>query len=201
MNFLSNRELDVVKNTEFLLIKNKILDKIRSKLSETSSMLVAEIKADFPHIYERFGIESPKISRGEKYHGLPYLVLDYPRFFDKGNTFSFRTTFLWGHYVNCSLHVEGDMVDLSSLENRWKSLSKQDLYVCLHSTPWEHYLTKPYFAHISSMNAQDLQKHYHANQFIKIASRLEYGQLENLPDLVSLRFRSLVDFLYPSLPE
>ena len=41
---------------------------------------------------------SPKISRGEQYLGLPYVMLDYPRIFSKENVFAIRTFFWWGNY-------------------------------------------------------------------------------------------------------
>jgi len=201
MNFFSDNELHTLKNSEFLHIKNKVLDKIRNKLSETGQKLVKEIKSDFPDIHKRFSRESPKVSKGENYHGLPYMVLDYPRFFEKGYTFSFRITFLWGHYLNCSLHVEGNMIDIHSMEKRWATISKQQVYVCIHSSPWEHYLTDPYFKLSSSMDVNEFKDHFEKNHFIKIASRLEFDQMKNLPDLAIGEFKSLLQFLEPNLPE
>ena len=50
---------------------------------------------------------SPKISKGENYKGLPWLVLDYPRYFNKEDIFAIRTLFWWGNFFSITLHISG----------------------------------------------------------------------------------------------
>ena len=51
---------------------------------------------------------NPKISKGEKYNDLPYVVLDFPAFFAKTGVFALRSFFLWGRGFVISLHISGD---------------------------------------------------------------------------------------------
>ena len=50
----------------------------------------------------------PKISRGEKYKGLPWVMLDYPRVFGREDVFAIRTMFWWGHAFSVTLHLKGE---------------------------------------------------------------------------------------------
>ena len=50
----------------------------------------------------------PKISRGENYKGLPWVMLDYPRVFGKEDVFAIRTMFWWGHAFSVTLHLKGE---------------------------------------------------------------------------------------------
>ena len=52
-------------------------------------------------------IQSPKISRGENYNGLPYVMLDYPRCFGKEDVFAMRTMFWWGNFFSITWHLKG----------------------------------------------------------------------------------------------
>ena len=52
---------------------------------------------------------SGKISRGENYRGLPYLILDYPAYFSQKDIFAFRTMFWWGHFFQCRTTSTGDI--------------------------------------------------------------------------------------------
>ncbi|HEY6901247.1 MAG TPA: hypothetical protein VI233_11410, partial [Puia sp.] len=51
---------------------------------------------------------SPKISKGENYKGLPYVMLDYPRLFGREDVLAIRTFFWWGHGFSVTLHLKGE---------------------------------------------------------------------------------------------
>ena len=55
---------------------------------------------------------SPKISKGENYNGLPYVMFDYPRFFTKENVFAVRTFFWWANYFSVTLHLKGEYKEM-----------------------------------------------------------------------------------------
>ena len=52
---------------------------------------------------------TPKIAKGENYLQLPYVLLDYPRCFDKENIFAIRTMFWWGNFFSITLHLSGSI--------------------------------------------------------------------------------------------
>src|SRR5580698_8612281 len=92
---LSAHELMIAQDAGLILTKNAIIQKtigLFSNLAE--NMQIELVKTKLP---EEIKITEPKISKGENYKGLPYVILDYPRSFGKENIFAIRTFFWWGN--------------------------------------------------------------------------------------------------------
>ena len=80
---LSATEIELIKNADWILTKNAVIEKIVlffSSLQQEQESVLQLYKDKLP---SKFFVSSPKISKGENYLGLPYVVLDYPRFFDE----------------------------------------------------------------------------------------------------------------------
>ncbi|PIO48275.1 MAG: hypothetical protein CMR00_05835 [[Chlorobium] sp. 445] len=52
-----------------------------------------------------------QIAKGENYEGYPYVMLDFPKFYGKGEIFTYRTMFWYGHYFIFSLILAGTHLD------------------------------------------------------------------------------------------
>ena len=78
---LSADELELVCNKDWILTKKIVIDKVYFLMGEVSQKMqqcVDHNKSMLPAVVVE---SSPKISRGENYRGLPYVMLDYPRYF------------------------------------------------------------------------------------------------------------------------
>jgi hypothetical protein len=64
--------------------------------------------ASFDHLFGDIQCLNGKISRGENYQLLPYIILDYPSYFSRNNIFAVRTMFWWGNFFSITLHLSGD---------------------------------------------------------------------------------------------
>src|SRR5580700_4684754 len=95
---LSVEELELVENAEWILTKNRIIDKVQNLFG----ILAVKMKTELETISlpDEPLQTNPKISKGENYNGLPYVILDYPRLFSKENVFAIRTMFWWGNYFS-----------------------------------------------------------------------------------------------------
>src|SRR5690349_18207930 len=102
---LSSAEAELMKNAAVLLTKNSVLEKIRQLLARVQEEQQAFAASHGLHS-DPFDI-SPKISRGENYLGLPYIILDYPRKSGGDGICFIRTMFWWGHFFSSTLHVSG----------------------------------------------------------------------------------------------
>ena len=75
---------------------------------------------------------SPKISKGEAYRGLPWLMLDYPRYFGKEGHLSIRVFFWWGNFIAIYLHSSGvygsKLMHLPAYWKGWEHGNVQDPY-------------------------------------------------------------------------
>src|SRR6185436_1888331 len=101
-------EMELVSSPDIILTKNAILQKIKSFLEELQLKQQDVLQKYSSHLPEEPLKISPKISRGENYKGLPWLVLDNPRYFQHNNIFAIRTMFWWGNFFSITLHVSGN---------------------------------------------------------------------------------------------
>jgi hypothetical protein len=104
---LSILETELIQNKEWILTKRKIIEKVYLLFGSThdsyKEILKNEQLLPEPHYKNITG----KISKGENYHGLPYVILDYPALFSKEDIFAVRTMFWWGNFFSISLHLSG----------------------------------------------------------------------------------------------
>ena len=78
---LSSKEQELVMNADWILTKNAVIQKLYTfygQLSEQYQMLIQQCP---PLANEEACSVAPKISKGENYEGLPWVMLDYPRYF------------------------------------------------------------------------------------------------------------------------
>jgi len=100
---LSKDELELVTNAELILTKNRIIQKVYD--------LFGELSEDYQQMSK--GLDqgllsiSPKISKGENYLGLPWVMMDYPRIFSRTDVFAIRSFFWWGKFFSITLQLQG----------------------------------------------------------------------------------------------
>src|SRR3982750_1106316 len=105
---LSNAELLLVCDEQFILTKNSIINKVYQLFGALSENFIEQAKSK-PEIFPvEVSGTSPKIFRGENYRNLPYVLLDYPRFFSREKTFAIRCFFWWGNLFSITLHIAGE---------------------------------------------------------------------------------------------
>ena len=104
---LSAEEMKLVQNAEWILTKNRVIGKVYALFGELAQGMQSYISAHADMLPENVVASTPKISKGEQYEGLPYVMLDYPRCFGKQEVLAVRTLFWWGNYFSSTLHVKG----------------------------------------------------------------------------------------------
>src|SRR6186713_20977 len=131
------------------------------------------------HLPEEVLKISPKISRGENYKGLPWLVLDNPRYFQHNNIFAIRTMFWWGNFFSITLHVSGNNKNdlLKNLTDNVSLLVKNDFYIYTGIKEWEHDIDPGSYRKLSAINEDELQKIFSANSFLKLAVKFTVESL------------------------
>jgi hypothetical protein len=132
---LSAEELELMRNSQWILTKNGAIEKMVLALAELSEWMKAMLENVSPAMFQN----APKISRGEKYQGLPYLVLDYPRNFSRENILAIRTFFWWGRHCSVTLHCRGEY--LSLIKQRLTGFSGTGYHISFEGDEWVHDLT------------------------------------------------------------
>jgi hypothetical protein len=169
----SKKEYDLILNSDFILTKNAIVKKIYTlygALTEVYKNLLNEYTSHLPH--EIFAI-TPKIYRGEQYKELPYVMLDYPRFFSKTNVFAIRSFFWWGNYFSITLQLSGVYLEMyaDKIVDFIKDKENKDWYFGVHQSEWEHHFEKDNYTRFDELPREDFEN-LKSKGFIKIAKKL-----------------------------
>ena len=190
---LSNAEMQLMCNADFILTKNKVLHKTKTLLEEVQ-MAQLEAQKDLETFLPAplFSIP-PKISRGENYNGLPYLILDYPRLFTPADTFAIRTFFWWGRFFSCTLQLSGQpKLDYQKkLAAAYPQLAAHH-YIGISPDPWQHHFEEDNYVAVANFSQKDFETFLLEHEHIKIAVRFP---LTDWPQAVPLLSNSWLQYL------
>jgi hypothetical protein len=184
-NELTAKELELVTDKDFLLAKARIMEKLCALMGTVQAELKLAIEKSSFFFPRDVDIVQGKISKGENYHSLPWIMLDYPKHFSKNDIFAFRTMFLWGSEFSCTLHLQGKYLESyrAALVKSSPAFEQQhDIYICVHETPWEHHFGEDNYVPVNWLSEKDVQDLLDTKTFIKLSRRLELKQWETLPE-------------------
>jgi hypothetical protein len=179
---LSLSEIELVTNADIILTKNVIIRKIKTVL-EQLQLEEIEYVQEKSNIYEPIFSIGPKISKGENYLGLPYLILDYPRY-TNGNEFLFiRQLFWWGNFFSCTLQAGGSYKEIvdKALLNNWETLKQKDCYTGINTDPWVHHFNADNYVPVSSMEQEKLNSVLQQLNYTKLAIKWPLKSIINNP--------------------
>ena len=141
---LSPYEAGLLSNSEWILTKNTIIKKAKWLLEEVQQNIFDYTRLQSTIFPKEVITISPKISKGENYKGLPWLMLDYPRYFDKENIFAIRIMFWWGNFFSTTLHLSGHYKQKyhQAIIHSYEDLHKNEFYLCINDEQWDHHFEK-----------------------------------------------------------
>jgi len=192
---LSKNESELVINSEFILTKNRIIEKVYTLfglLSEDYKIKLLSCKTILPS--EVFS-SSPKIYKGENYLNLPYVMLDYPRVFLKENVFAIRSFFWWGNYFSITLQLGGRFLQACRIrvEANLKNEVNGDYFICINDAPWEHHFEESNYQSLKTIDSIEtiLNK-----PFIKIAKRHSLSEWNDAATFYRSNYENLLQLMY-----
>jgi hypothetical protein len=194
---LSAVEMDLLTNADWILTKNLVVKKAQRLLEEVQQNISDYSKQHSTIFPAEVIAVSPKISKGENYIGLPWLMLDYPRYFDKENIFAIRTMFWWGNFFSSTLHLSGKYKEKYSntIKNLYDELCRNEFYTCINEEQWHHHLEKENYLPVKSFTANDFADHVKKRLFIKLSIELSFSQWDNAIQLLSENFTRIALWL------
>ena len=194
---LSQKEMELVINAEVILTKNAIIDKVKTLLAElqpAQEEIISQHAGFFP---VEVLLPRPKISRGENYKGLPYLILDYPRCFEKENILAIRTMFWWGNFFSITLHLSGIYKNLyeQKIVSAFDSLTGEELYITNHNNQWEHHFERDNYVPVKDLTATEWKDVVMQQEFLKIAQKIPLAQWDDAKNILLVAFKNLICLL------
>jgi len=169
---LSTEEYSTITNSRLLVVKAEAMAKIWAEMDalavEYNGILANE------NIVLKDVNRQAKISKGENYKGLPYLVLDYPAVFDKENILAFRTMFWWGNFFSLTLHLQGIYKEryAALLQNNLLNTGTDGLYICVNDSAWEYDFGNDNYLLINELPKEKIIKMTNDKPFVKLSLKL-----------------------------
>ena len=186
---LSPAELALFCNAEIILTKNRIIQK--------TIQLLAEVQDEITAIQNPNFAPTPKISKGENYLGLPYVVLDYPRISKGEDLFFIRSMFWWGNFFSSTLQLAGQYKEKSidKLIAAYETLAAQNFFIGIHEDPWQHHFEETNYSAISSLSKKQYEEILQQQSHIKIAARWPLSEWDRAAGLLTDSWRTLVGLI------
>ena len=188
---LTNYEMKLVIDREVLLTKNRIIQKVYE--------LFGSLSEDYK---SRFNIESlftenetdSKISRGENYKGLPYVILDYPRNFARVDVFAIRTFFWWGNFFSITLQLGGKYQQkyFAAIQKVINQNKFEGWSIGCAANAWEHHFENDNYLPIQK------EKDYRLSTlpYVKIAKKIPLVKWDEVELFLIENFTFLIKVLY-----
>ena len=197
---LSKYEMEVVTDTDWILTKLAITEKIFLFFGQMHEVYKT-ISINKKEFAERFNLtKNGKISKGENYLGLPYVMLDFPSFFKRDKIFAIRTMFWWGNFFSITLHISDQaMMQNKNLSDLFLFLKEKDFFVCVNEDEWQHT-----FESTNYINANELeQKQFYeicAKSFFKISKKIDLKRLHEVPLFLEKSYQQIIEVINISFP-
>jgi hypothetical protein len=194
---LSPQELQLVCDTEWILTKRIIIEKVYHLFGELAVSFSGIVEKNRHHLPEAMLGTEPKISKGENYLQLPYVVLDYPRAYHKTNSMAIRTMFWWGNFFSITLHVSGQYKNelQQSLVQRLPLLQEQEWFICINNEQWKHHFESDNYISLNEKSEAEIESIVKQQPFIKVAAKFSLQQWNEMPLLLEEMFNTMIQLL------
>jgi len=187
---LSDAEMELVQNAEILLTKNRIIGKVYELFGQVAELV-------------NYGVgPSAKISRGENYLGLPWVMLDYPRIFSRQEVFAVRVFFWWGNFFSVTLHCKGSYLQQHKQDilDNLPLLEKYGFHVCISNDEWRHEFTEDNYVPIATVGQATLREMLNAGSFCKLSARISLEQWSRVKLLLGELYEVIYNITGNQLP-
>ena len=194
---LSQKEMELVINAEFILTKNGILEKVKDLLASLQVQQQHYLQSQSGKLADNILQSSPKISKGENYNGLPYLILDFPRIFSPAGIYAIRTMFWWGNFFSITLHLSKEYKNQHEykLVATFKSLQEKGFYCCINEDEWEHHFQETNYKPLATLGNNDFENILRQKEFIKLANKIPLQQWDDAEEILLTSFKELIKIL------
>jgi len=178
----NSEELEVLQNQSFFQQKHKVTQ----RFYELFGNLIQTLKSNSNHLNFDYpdgtDISAGRITKGENYQNLPYIVADFPRHFSKKGVFAFRSWFWWGNYILFIWHISGEYLtqyeDL--LLEKFTDFQKNDFYLSIGNNEWQHHLDFKSYISIKHVTFEEFRGYIKTKSFVKLVRKLDLNNLANL---------------------
>ena len=194
---LSDEEQQLVNNSDWILTKRVIIDKVQQFFGDVSVIQKAILQNEKDWLPAAVLLSEAKISKGENYLQLPFLILDYPRCFDIENIFAVRTMFWWGNFFSITIHLSGSykLMYQENLVINFDKLKQGVFYLCINESQWHHHFEDDNYISVNNLTQKEIVTIIRQKQFIKLAVKFRLQQWDDIPALLEKTYKEMIEML------
>ncbi|MEO7311605.1 MAG: hypothetical protein ABIX01_14470 [Chitinophagaceae bacterium] len=187
---LSAAELALAGNAAILLTKNHIISQVYELFGGLATAYLEE--AGKRHLPAVITAASPKISRGENYLGLPWVMLDYPRSFAGDDIFSIRTMFWWGHHFGLFIFLKGSWLTKETIDAIAELPVGEEWWLCSNTDPWQHHFEPGNMIETVRLTADQVKAQVAYCGFAKLAKKIPIERWESVATFMTGNFEKML---------
>ena len=195
---LSPKERELVNNTDWILTKNAVIQKVYDLFGGLSDVYQLALQNQVAITPEDVGIRSPKISKGEQYEGLPWVMLDFPRHFAANDAFGIRSFFWWGNFCSITVQLSGKFKQkyVGAIQNYFQihgpdSTRCKDWFIGINDDPWKHHFGKDNYIPVSESMVNTMYDLPH----IKLSKKISLHEWDQLNIFFEQGFVEILNML------
>ena len=190
----SDYEIGLVTDARVLLTKNEIIRKVSQffgGIAEAYKEEISKKDISFKHLI------NPKISKGENYLGLPYIMLDFPREFGKSDIFAIRSFFWWGNFFSITLHLSGSYLrqNLPGVKSAINKKIFSDWFIAIGKSQWDHHFEKDNYMPVDNFDLSNATFSY-----FKMAKKIPLSEWDKIDTFFLENFSLLINTLADQAP-
>jgi hypothetical protein len=192
---LSKEEMQLITNSGWIITKQNIIKKVYDMFGMLNEHIKAEIPS-YPSLPELLKQSNGKITKGENYMGLPYVILDNPAHFSKLDVFAVRTMFWWGNYFSITLHVSG-IYKIPFQKNNSRTLAllqEKGFFICINEDEWQHHFEESNYTSATKLGS-DQMKTILNKSFFKTGKTIPFSEWDNTLRLLSEYFKEILELV------
>jgi hypothetical protein len=191
----SDTEQRLMRDTGIILTKNNVIAgmvKLFAALQQSLEQDAANTQALAPYLPQ-----NSKISKGENYLGLPYVILDYPRYFDGKNIFAIRTMFWWGRFFSMTMHLSGEEKNKyqQKIEEARLNLAEMNAFIGINEDPWQHHFENDNYIKVSGLSEQNFLAHCRQHDHLKIACNWPLEEINEIDVELNRGWKKMVEII------
>jgi hypothetical protein len=193
---LSEEELNLAIDPRVILTKNAIIDKVYQLFGKISLEMQESIRPIENDLNDVLDVPA-KISRGESYLDLPYVILDYPRYFRPHDIFAIRTMFWWGNFFSITLHLKGNYREYyhQRIIEKFSEISQLGFFAGIGLDEWEHHFGEDNYIPVELIEDDEWMSLYEARDFTKIALKFPVADFNRMEEVLPDAFRKIIGLL------
>ena len=119
-----------------------------------------------------FGCRHAKVTKGENFHGFPFVVLDTPHLGGGEIKVALRTLFWWGHHFSCQFIAIKENISIDN--NYFHKLTALTTQIYTGEDLWEQNLLSPFFKPVEANKS--------AQNFLKLGMIIPLSDFEKLEE-------------------